>query len=390
MKLQKIALIALSAFALSACDSGSSPSVTPAASTPSAGAETTTKAQVSLDVVDGNWHYYKLDDLLGTALTPVDPAVDTEWDVAFKTTSVKINGGAAGAGSLTGALALRRDSYFNGDGSNNLSVYQDGRDPVAEVALTFDTVTKDTDTSALAFEAPAEKLALEGEGNWWSSSAGFPPVVSFHDDKYWLLRSQAGDSYAKLRVVSADNSGYQGALTTVKFGIQLQASGANSFAAELQQDVTFVPSPPSDLRGPDLCVDFDLSTSAPTTVTVDCSTANWDFKITANTQDSAGAYAIRLNTDTRIEGSVKTLAEVNAVTDGTAVSAHAWTGEDTVEGVFSKNTWYAYTGNPDHKILPNYRVYLIKDGSDTYKLQLQSYYSAVGVARNLLVNVEKL
>lgn len=378
MMFKKIAFIGLSALTVAACDSGgSSPAQTPATQTPSSSAST--KAQVSLNVVDGKWHYYTLDSLLKTEVTPADEKTDANWDVAFKTTSVKINGGAAGGGALTAALALPRGEYFNPDGSNKLSVYQDGRDPVAEVGLTFDAVTKNTDTSGLTFESPAEKLAISGD--WFT---GGRRGVTINNDKYWLLRSQGADSYVKFRVTAAtfNRSGY---ITQIKYGMNLQKSSNTSFDGELEQTINF-----DGTAGDTQCIDIDLATVANASITVDCSTANWDLSVSPNSRATVGAYAMRLNTAARIEGGVKTLAEANAVTNAKSLDDRAWTGEDTVEGVFSKKAWYAYTGSPDHKTLPNYRVYLIKDGADTYKLQVQSYYSESNAARNLLINVEKL
>jgi hypothetical protein len=247
------------------------------------------------------------------------------------------------------------------------------------VGLTFDTITKATDTSGLTFEAPADKLAISSE--WYS---GGRAGITINNDKYWLLRSQSANSYAKFRVTAAtfNMSGY---ISQIKYGLNLQRSGNNNFDGEFEQTINF-----DGTAGDTKCIDIDLATSANAAITVDCSTANWDFSISPNSRATVGAYAMRLNASARLEGGVKTITEANAVVDGGTVNSRAWTGEDTVEGVFSKNTWYAYTGSPDHKILPNYRVYLIKDGADTYKLQLQSYYSSTGVSRHLLVNVEKL
>lgn len=375
---QKIALVGLSALSLIACESGSSSGLENATN---AGA---TNTQVLIDATDANnFVYYKFDDLLSNKLIVVDEQADADWDIAFKATAVKLNGGVAGAGTLEGALAVPRNTYYNPDGSPKLSVFNDGRDPVAESQMTLAQVNSTTDLSALTFVSATESTAINGD--WFTASRTGPTVI--HSDKYWLLRSKTGDSYAKLRVISADNSGFQGALKTVKFGIQLQADGASSFAAELQQDITFVPSPPADLRGPDLCVDFDLSTSAPAAITVDCSTSNWDFKMTATTRDPAGSYAIRLNGGSTLGGS-QTQAEIDAIADASTLS-QGWSG-DSVNDVFSDNSWYAYTGAPDHKILPNFRVYVIKDGASYYKLQVQSYYNSSGASRYLTVNVENL
>ena len=40
----------------------------------------------------------------------------------------------------------------------------------------------------------------------------------------------------------------------------------------------------------------------------------------------------------------------------------------------SEYGWGEYSLNGDHKISPNYRVYLLKSGDTTYALQILGYY----------------
>ena len=38
------------------------------------------------------------------------------------------------------------------------------------------------------------------------------------------------------------------------------------------------------------------------------------------------------------------------------------------------SNWYAYSLQGQHKIYPNYRVYVADTGSEKYKFQITSYY----------------
>lgn len=49
--------------------------------------------------------------------------------------------------------------------------------------------------------------------------------------------------------------------------------------------------------------------------------------------------------------------------------------KDQVSGVFLDNSWYAYSLNGQHKLWPNYRVYVVESNAKHYKLRLNSFYA---------------
>jgi hypothetical protein len=63
--------------------------------------------------------------------------------------------------------------------------------------------------------------------------------------------------------------------------------------------------------------------------------------------------------------------------------SHHYRG-DAFGGVFDEHRWYRYnlTGT-DHQIWPTYDVYLIRRGTEVYKVQLVSYYDATGDSRHI-------
>ena len=64
---------------------------------------------------------------------------------------------------------------------------------------------------------------------------------------------------------------------------------------------------------------------------------------------------------------------------------------DGYGGVFAQKRWYRYniTGT-DNQIWPTYDVYLVKRGTEVYKVQLINYYSASGDPRHITFRYEKV
>ena len=70
-------------------------------------------------------------------------------------------------------------------------------------------------------------------------------------------------------------------------------------------------------------------------------------------------------------------ADFEAVGDAAIPPSSAWI-LDSAEpgGVFKRSPWYRYDLDGQHTIFPTYDVYLIRAGSEVYKLQIIGYYDA--------------
>lgn len=64
----------------------------------------------------------------------------------------------------------------------------------------------------------------------------------------------------------------------------------------------------------------------------------------------------------------------------------AWSAE-----VFDQKRWYRYnvTGS-DHQVWPTFDVYLVKRGTEVYKVQITGYYGATGTPRQITFRYAKL
>lgn len=306
----------------------------------------------------------------GSVLTMTDEeaAASSDWHLAFKRNNIQLNSGASGPGQVAGAVAADQADFYTGSGEPNSSV--------------FLNATADSELEHL--------LAEMSEPSTWTNDA---LVSQFGEDWYiynfsngnmtansengWLVRSSEGDSYARLQVNEFDFPTRTGeGIKSFRIDFDVQPSAQSTFTGI----ATFTGSIPS--TGGDLCFDFDSDT------TVGCDTENWDINLGFSGRD----IYLRTNSGSSGDG------------DGGAFGAFEWTDldvytsatispsgqsithhyeADTSSGIFTNSLWYAYSLQGNHKLWPNYRVYLIDtdstdDASPIYAMQVTGYYNDIG------------
>jgi hypothetical protein len=102
-------------------------------------------------------------------------------------------------------------------------------------------------------------------------------------------------------------------------------------------------------------------------------------------------YDIRLN-----GGNTAVLVESTPFPDITAdfaasVPASVFRGDATA-GVFNQDPWYRYniTNSNPPQIWPTYNVYLVKRGTEVFKVQLIGYYDTAGQSRRVTLRYAQL
>jgi hypothetical protein len=155
---------------------------------------------------------------------------------------------------------------------------------------------------------------------------------------------------------------------------QYQAPGEGIFAESSTGDASaYVVDVP--LTSGTIYLDFDSQVTGTDPSTL----PGWDMRIEYD--GTAIAYRITLNGGISGSGSAQAFGPVTAPDNYTTGIGGFTPGQvpiyfsDTAGGIFVESSWYAYnlTGS-DNKLWPNYRVYLIKSGTDVYKFQILSYY----------------
>jgi len=297
-------------------------------------------------------------DTISQIVSVADPAGSTAWDMGFFSTTITLNGGAAGPGSVAAWCVC------NNDGATTAEIQ--AMTPENQLAA-FEAVTAADIPSADQFASDQLDPVING---WYSGSGQNASLVA---GRTWIVRegSGAGVVLAKVRVAAIANQTAAGpAQLTLEYAVQPSPGAAFGPV----YTATFNPA-----AGP---VYVDLTTAAVT------GPSNWDLRfegwnILVNGGVS-GSGTIRAVLDTTTP-----FANIDAAYAATA-PAQAYRA-DRYAGVFNASPWYRYniTGT-DNQIWPTFQVYLIRRGSEVFKVQVVSYYSSTGTPRQITVRYAKL
>ncbi|MCZ2721285.1 HmuY family protein [Marinomonas sp. 15G1-11] len=322
--------------------------------------------------------YFNLNTNNVVELTEEEAKASTDWHIGFRRSSIILNGGTSGGGQVAGALAVSQEGFYqNGEADPNVFL---NASPEAEL----EHLTADIDLSSLSYQTDTFSYAITGSGEisgttldmGWYNYDFTTHAISANTNNMWLLKSAAGDSYARFSTQTLE---YGDALK-VTFVFDVQTAGTNQF---VDNNAVFTASIPN--TGGKACFDFDNSRN------VDCETnTDWDVQLVLQGRDfilktnsgpsgegSGGAFGPFLTTEKT------TYVSGTTTSAGTDISRHYLS--DSNEGIFSEQSWYAYNLSNGHKLWPNYRVYVIDtDQTDAlspqYKLQITNYYSDTGVS----------
>ncbi len=312
-------------------------------------------AEIRVDASQ-DWAFVALGDE-AKQVTVTDPASSTGWDIAFFGTAVMLNGGAAGPGSVV-AHCLCANA--------GLTDAQVGALTAQAGLAAFEAVTvEDIPSDAGAWESDALVPALQG----WYAYDPVAHVVSANPDRVWKLRTADGQGYAKLHVTQIDGATQaEAGQVTIEYAVQ-PGSGAPMGEAQ---------SATVDVSG-GARVYFSLTQGAVSDA------SDWDLLFEG--------WTIRLNggvSGSGAAGAVVVDEPFDGITDASDMGT-LYRG-DTYGGAFAAHPWYRYniTGQ-DHQIWPTYDVYLVKRGSEVYKIQLISYYEpTTGKSRHVTMRYERL
>ena len=359
---------------LSACGSGggsSNGTETPAEGDNGMQDGNSTVVTVLIDAsISSEYAYFSLES--GSVVTPEHPEDSAAWDMGFRRTAFILNGGASGTKGTLMAYTGNNSEFYDAAGNPIVSVFNAA---TAESELE-DLTAADAESNATAWSGDTFSPAIVGDGSeagWWLYNSA-THQVSGNDDNYFLVRSGEQDNgkyaYARLRGKAFASSGDDRNIT---LGLSVQTSATQTgFTAEA--DEVFALTAANNMT---LCYRFD------TMAQNDCS-GTWDIQVSKETYSyvirtnggasgSGSGAAFSLGSDPATYGSAGTALPA----DLSAINSQYWIS-DVMESDFGKYSatygWGEYDLNGAHKIHPNYRVYLLDNGSKTYALQILSYY----------------
>jgi hypothetical protein len=339
---------ALSLVLAAACSDSSSPSSPEENETP----------QLTVDA-STNWAFVRL-GATAQQVTVASPGASSDWDIAFNATSVMLNGGSVGPAGVTGYCLCQ-----NGEVT---AAQVQAFTPAGELP-DFDAVNASM-APATASSWSADSVA-EAVTGWWSYDID-THVVSAAPGKVWKVRlaARAGSSdtaYAKFHVISIENAARENAgKVTFEYAVQTRKGAAMGAVKTATVDLS---------AGP---VSFDLLTGA-------AAAGAWDVRFTG--------YSLRLNGGSSGAGNAGASPvdeSFPSIADASDLVSQQYL-RDATGGVFSQKPWYLYnvTGS-DHQIWPTFQVYLVKRGTELYKVQVTGYYDASANPRHITFRYEKL
>ena len=295
---------------------------------------------------------------LGTnsVVAVANPLTSTDWDMGFFGTRVAVNGGAAGPATVEGHCICQND------GATDPQIL--AMTPAGEEADFTAVTAAQIPTAASAWATDALDPAIEA---WWSYNPTTHDVAAVPGTTFAMkLR---GTAYAKLHVTNIVNEATAHAGdVTLEFAVQPTAP--DPFGTPTTLTVNLASGP----------VYVDLVDGALG------SASDWDIQLTG--------YDILVNGGISGTGGVAALPTTQDFATITTVSnipsAAYSSGVDAYGGVFTATPWYKYNLDGNNLISPTFNVYLIRRGTQVWKVQIISYYSTAGTARFITFRSELL
>lgn len=315
------------------------------------------EGQITFDATDpAAFQYVSFADG-GGPVTVTDPHASTEWVVAFRRFSAKLNGGVAGGGDVAG---------FNVE--NNAAATSDEVTAFTTVDAdaAWESVTE-ADIGSATFVT--DGIVEDFSGPWFR----FDPISSnlvANTGAAWKVR-ESGDGFSIFRVSELEMAGQTPSSVTIEY--RHQDAGATLAAAATVE---------VDLTGGTAYV--SLSTGA--VVTPD--TCNWDlsvspqFSIAFNGDCDAGTFPLDATEDFTALTQADDAPEYGPFLS--VISGAIPSTVDDASGIF----WYNIEGN--NRLWPTYNVFLLELGADVYKVQVLDYYNATGDSGFPTIRFEQL
>ncbi|MEK9502626.1 HmuY family protein [Gaopeijia maritima] len=315
------------------------------------------EGSISIDASSQTEFVYLSLDGDGSVLTVADPASSTEWDLAIRRYSAKLNGGVAGPGSVRGA------NLANNAGATAEQVLAF---TPADGEAAFEAVTE-ADIAGATFRADG---LIEDNGGPWFRFDGQAGTLVANPGAAWKIATADG-GHGLFRVIELNMAGQAPLGATVEVRYQAPG-GALGAASEVEIDFSqgpgFVDISAGALGAPGGC-DWDFSVAP-------------SFSIDINTDCSAGTFPLDATED---------FTQLAAADDAPEYGPFLSTISGALPATISDASglfWYGLEGN--NRMWPTYNVFLVEVDGAVYKLQVTDYYSATGESGHPTLRFQRL
>ena len=296
----------------------------------------------------------------GKLVSPSDPATSTEWHMAFRRFTVRLNGGVAGPGSVSG-VNLGNHAGLTDEEIAGLTV-EEGHDA-------FRAVTGDDIPSPSSFTE--DELVPDPGATWFRFDPQAGTVVA--DPRVaWKVRESLGRGYAVFRVTDLEMDGRRPLGLTIEYR---RHNPGNTLSAADTSTVSFA-------RGP---VFLGLEDGSLQNDSAGC---GWDLGaspelvIDVNAACRAGTFPLDVAEDFTALDHADDAPEYGGFLS--AIGGAFPVAVDGAGGVF----WYDIREN--NRMWPTYNVFLVDADDEVYKVQIFGYYSDTGESGHVSVRFQRL
>jgi hypothetical protein len=268
-----------------------------------------------------------------------------DWDIAFRRYEVRLNGGVSGTKGVVG---------YSFDNNKNATDAEVLAFTVENTRAAFDAIREAQIPADNQFVA--DRLVEDNTG--YVSFAGAP---SANGTAYWKVRTASG-GYALLRATAITYT-QTGSLTSISLEVRQQSGAALGAAQQIVVPINGAP------------VNISLATGAAVTP----NGCNWDiqvhpetFAMTTNAACNAGTYP---------GGASPTFANATTANDAPEYALYlAGLAGQIPNSIEDNSAPFRYNLENTNRLHPSFNTYLVKSGTNVYKLQFINYYSAAGAS----------
>lgn len=292
----------------------------------------------------------------------------SEADLGFKRTAFIMNGGDTSDGGVAMALAITPDGFYDASGEPIESAFTNAIPDNYEHY--FQTVQADGNITS--FSSDEFTPAIPSMNGWYEYNINGDHRLTAKTDSWYLVQSakKTNDSYtyAKFHVTDIVYPEDSADARDIKIEAYIQKSSDTVFS-DTSVSATLSVAPDTSK-----CYLFETESVN------DCS-GDWDIKaqrdgrssyikINAGASGSGYAQAMALGTDYNTYDD-----DTTALVDDITTISHGWS-EDVMESDYGKyNSTIGWGDYYNHKIYPNYRIYILDNGVKTYAIQIAGYYN---------------
>ncbi len=301
--------------------------------------------------------YVNLDN--GAVVTPSDPSTSTDWHMAFRRFSIRLNGGVAGPGSVAG---------FNLGNNASMSAEQVTAMTEQDGVAAFQAVTEADIPAASSFME--DGLAPDPGASWFRFDFRTGGLVA-NPGVAWKLRESSGRGFGIFRVTALEMEGQRPVGATIEFRRHAPngtLGAAETLSADLRRGPVFFSLADGPAMSPAGC-GWDLGVTP-------------DLSIEVNADCGAGTFPLDITEDFTALSKADDAPEYGGFLS-TISGAFPATVSDA-SGFF----WYNIQENS--RMWPTYNVFLVQADEQVYKVQITDYYDASGNSGHPTLRYQRL